>query len=75
MLNFTIVRRGVWIGHPQDDSIRGKECARGGIVELTTVVTLDDFNGVVKLRGNKDKKLDNVRKVSDFTCKGTVHTK
>jgi hypothetical protein len=29
---------------------------RGGIVELTNVVTLDGFNGAAKLRENKGKK-------------------
>jgi hypothetical protein len=40
-----------------------------------TVVTLNDFDGAAKLRGNKAEKLDNVRKVSDLTRKGKVHTK
>jgi hypothetical protein len=31
----------------------GKECMGGGIVELMTIVTLDDFDGVAKLHGNK----------------------
>jgi hypothetical protein len=30
---------------------------RGGIVKLMTIVTLDDFDGAAKLRGNKDEKL------------------
>jgi hypothetical protein len=38
-----ILRRGIWVGHPQDDPTEGKECTGGGIVELTTVVTLDSF--------------------------------
>jgi hypothetical protein len=32
--------------------IGGKECAGGGIVELTTVVTLDHFDGAAKLCGD-----------------------
>jgi hypothetical protein len=51
-LDFTVLRRGVWAGHQQDDPIGGKECAGGGIVELTTVVTLDHFDGAAKLCGN-----------------------
>jgi hypothetical protein len=46
---------------------------RGGIIELTTIVTLNDFDGVAKLRGNKCEKIDNVGKVSDLTRKGKVH--
>jgi hypothetical protein len=49
--------RGVWTEHPQDDPTGGKECTRGGIVELTSIVTLDGFDGVAKLHGNKGKKL------------------
>jgi hypothetical protein len=75
MLGFTILRRGVWAGHPQDNPIGGKECTGGDIVELTTVVTLDDFDGATKLRGNKDKKFDNVGKVLDLKHKGKVNTK
>jgi hypothetical protein len=47
----------------------------GGIVELTTVVTLDDFDGAAKLRGNKCEFFDNVVKVSDLMHKGKFHTK
>jgi hypothetical protein len=60
---------------PQDDPTGGKECTGGDIVELTTVVTLDDFDGAAKLRGNKGEKIDNVEKVSDLTCKGKVYSK
>jgi hypothetical protein len=55
-LSFTILQRGVWARHPQDDSTGGKECTGEGIVELTAIVTLDSFDGAVKLRGNKGKK-------------------
>jgi hypothetical protein len=75
VLDFTILRRGLWIGHPQDDPTRGKNHAGGGIVKLTVVVTLDDFDGAAKLCENKDKNLDKVRKVSEFTRKGKVHIK
>jgi hypothetical protein len=44
-LNFTVLWRGVWAGNPQDDHTRGKGCMGGGIVELTIIVTLDDFDG------------------------------
>jgi hypothetical protein len=57
MLSFTILWRGVWAGHPQDDPTGGKECTGGGIVEVTTVVTLDDFHGAAKMCGSKGKKI------------------
>jgi hypothetical protein len=52
-LGFTVLQRGVWVGHSQDDPTGGKKCTGGVMVELTTVVTLDDFDGAAKLRGNK----------------------
>jgi hypothetical protein len=33
--------------------IGGKECSGGGIIELTSVVTLDGFDGAAKLCKNK----------------------
>jgi hypothetical protein len=66
-LGFTVLWRGVWTGHPQDDTIGGKECTGGGIVELMVVVTLDGFDGGEK-NGQRGK-------VSDFTRKRKVHTK
>jgi hypothetical protein len=74
MKSFTILQRGVWAGHPQDDPTGGKECSRGGTVELMTIFTLDGFDGVAKLCGHKGKKIDNVRKVSYLTHKGKIHT-
>jgi hypothetical protein len=55
-LDFTILQRGVWTGHPQDNP-EGKECTGRGIVELMTVVTLDGFDGAAKQCGNKGKKI------------------
>jgi hypothetical protein len=74
-LDFTVLRRGVCTGHPQDDPTRGKKCVGGGVVTLMAAVTLDSFDGAAKLRENKGEKLDKVGKVSDFTCKRKVHTK
>jgi hypothetical protein len=53
MLDFTVLQRGVRTGHPQDDSIGGKECTGGGVVKFTIVVTLDDFDGAAKLHGKR----------------------
>jgi hypothetical protein len=75
MLDFTILWRGVWVGHRQDDPTGGKECAGASIVELTVVVTLDGIDGAAKLRRNRGEKFDNVGKVSNITCIEKVHTK
>jgi hypothetical protein len=53
----------------------GEECSRGGVVELTAVVALNNFDGVAKLCTDKGKKFYKVEKVSDLTHKGKVHTK
>jgi hypothetical protein len=37
--------------------MNGEECSRGGIVELTAVVTLNNFDGAAKLCGDKGKKM------------------
>jgi hypothetical protein len=43
-----------------------QKCAGGGIVELTVIVTLYDFDGSTKLHGNKDKKIGQGRKSVRF---------
>jgi hypothetical protein len=53
----------------------GEECSRGGVVELTAVVTLNSFDGATKLCGDKGEKFDKVKKVSGLTHKGKVPTK
>jgi hypothetical protein len=65
-LSFTVLRRGVWTGHPQDNPTGGKKCAGGGVVELTTIATLDDFDGAAKLRENKDEKIEQGGKCVGF---------
>jgi hypothetical protein len=52
-LDFTILWRGLWAGHPQDNPTRGKKCTGGGIVELMTIVTLVGFHDAAKLCENK----------------------
>jgi hypothetical protein len=54
-LGFTVLRRGVGTGHPQNHPMSDEECSRGGVVELTTVVTLNSFDGVAKLCTDKGK--------------------
>jgi hypothetical protein len=48
---------------------------RGGVIELTTIITLDDFDGAAKLCGDISKKCDKVEKVLDLMRKGKVYTK
>jgi hypothetical protein len=48
---------------------------RRGVIELTAIVTLDDFDGAAKLCGNISEKIGKVEKVLDLTHKGKVHIK
>jgi hypothetical protein len=75
VFGFTVPRRSVGTRHPQKDPFGGEECARGGVIELTTIVALDGFDGAAKLCGDISEKCDKVEKVSDLTRKEKVHTK
>jgi hypothetical protein len=66
VLTFTILQRGVWAGHPQDDPTGGKERVGGGVVEFMTIVTLDDFDGAAKLHGKQRQKIGQGRKSVRF---------
>jgi hypothetical protein len=74
-LGFTVLRRSLETRHPQKYPFGGEECARGGIIKLTTIVTLDGFDGAAKRCGDISEKIDKVEKVSDLTHKGNVYTK
>jgi hypothetical protein len=52
VLDFIVLRRSVWIKHPQNHPIGGEECTRVGVVEVMVIIALDDFDGVAKLCGD-----------------------
>jgi hypothetical protein len=74
-LGFTVLRRSVGTRHPQKYPFGGEECVRGGVIKMTTIVALDGFDDASKLCGDISEFFDKVKKVSDLTCKGKVHTK
>ena len=43
----------------------------GGVVELTSVVTLDDLNGEAELSGHPDKEVEGGKSLR-LGCKGKV---
>ena len=49
----TILLGGVGTGHPKADTVGEKESSCVGVIELTTIVTLQAFNGGAKLSENK----------------------
>jgi hypothetical protein len=54
-LDFTVVRRSVGAGHPQNHPMGGEECSNSRINELTAIVALNNFDGAAKLCGDKRK--------------------
>jgi hypothetical protein len=56
-LDFTVMWRSVGTRHPQKCPFGGEECVRGGVIELMTIVTLDDFHGATKLCGDISEKI------------------
>jgi hypothetical protein len=50
--SLAILGRGIWVGHAQLNTVREKEGAGGGVIKLTTIVTLDDLDGEVELCGH-----------------------
>jgi hypothetical protein len=74
-LGFTILWRSVGTRHPQKYPFGGEECARGGIIELTSIVAVDGFDSAAKLCGDISIFFDKLEKVLDLTCKGKVLTK
>jgi hypothetical protein len=68
-LGFTVLRRAVGAGHPQNHPMSGEECSRGGVIELTVVVALNNFDGAAKLCRDKGNFFDKVEKVSDLPSK------
>jgi hypothetical protein len=75
VLNFTVLRRRVGTRHPQKYPFGDEECARGGVIKLTTIVALDDFDGAAQTVWRHKHFFDKMEKVSDLTRKGKVHTK
>jgi hypothetical protein len=49
----TILLGGVGTRHPKADTVREKESSCVGVIELTTIVALQAFNGGAKLSENK----------------------
>jgi hypothetical protein len=54
--------------------VEEKEVMGGGVIELTTVVTLNDFNGEAELSGHPGEEVTEGGEVSDLARNGNVHT-
>ena len=51
-LNLAVLRRGIRTRHTQLNTPREEEGTGGGVIELTSVVTLDGLNGEAELSGH-----------------------
>jgi hypothetical protein len=56
-LGFTVLRRGIGAGRPQNHPMSGEECSRGGVAELMVVVALNNFDDAAKLCEDKGEKI------------------
>jgi hypothetical protein len=59
---FTVLRRGVWAGHPEVHAMSKEKLPRGGVVGLTSIVTLDALNLAAELSADKRKELGDSQK-------------
>jgi hypothetical protein len=62
VFDFTILRRGVWAGHPKLHAMCKEELPRGGFVELAPIVALDTLDLVAELSTDKREELSNTKK-------------
>jgi hypothetical protein len=56
-LGLAILRGSVGTRHPKLNAMREEESARGGLIKLASIITLDALDGVAKLYGHKGKEV------------------
>ena len=56
-LSLAVLRRGIRTRHTHLNTSREEEGTRGGVIELTPVVTLDGLNGEAELSGHPGKEV------------------
>jgi hypothetical protein len=56
-LGLAVLRGCVGTRYPKLDATREEESAGGGVIKLTSIITLDASDGVIKLRGHKGKEV------------------
>jgi hypothetical protein len=55
--SLAILRGGIRARHAQLDTVRGEESAGGGVIKLTTIVTLDGLDGEAELCGHPSEEV------------------
>jgi hypothetical protein len=61
-LGFTVLGGGVWAGHVKLGAVSEEEHARGGVVELASIIALDSLDGGAELCTCVSEKLRVSRK-------------
>jgi hypothetical protein len=56
-LSLAILRGGIRARHAQLDTVREEEGMRGGVIKLTTIVTLDGLDGEAELCGHPSEEV------------------
>jgi hypothetical protein len=56
-LSLAILRRGIRARHAQLNTVREKEGTGGGVIKLTTIVTLDGLDGEAELCGHPSEEV------------------
>jgi hypothetical protein len=69
-LGFNVLRRGVWVEHPEVHTMSKEELPRGGVVELTLIIALDTLNLAAKLSADKRIELGDSRKGARLQTQG-----
>jgi hypothetical protein len=73
-LSLAVLGGGIQARHPQLYPVGEEEVAGGGVIELPTIVTLNDLNVRPNWVDTQAKKWRRAGKVSDLARKGKVHT-
>jgi hypothetical protein len=55
--SLAILGRGIWAKHAQLNTVREKEGTGGGVIKLTTIVTLDGLDGEADLCGHPSEEV------------------
>jgi len=69
-LSFTVLRRGVWAGHAQVNTIGEEEGARARVVKLAPIIALHRFHHGTKLWTHLRKEVSQCGECVRFNTKG-----
>jgi len=62
VLSLAVLRGGIRARHAQLDTVREEEGTEDGVIELTTIVTLDGLDGEAELSGHPSEEVEDREK-------------